>query len=212
MKQACCSSFRRRQPCSDSGNGHRLPWVLIKAKSHLSWFTSISGSSPHLSHHLPLGSFFQLLPGLASSTEPIKISQNQVPAAEGQAVDADKPQCSLTEMYGHLLIKHKEGQALAVAEAAWGERMLYGLTCPSAPLQAGDCWACFHRSLWSVAFVVGSRAQVDFCTIGMPLASVSMLAHHPVHAMVHLAVGHAVPAGLPCTTCGHMCQKRCACV
>lgn len=90
--------------------------------------------------------------------------------------------------------------------------MLYGLTCPSAPLQAGDCWACLHHSLASLAFAVGSRAQMDFCTAGIPLASAAVLAHHPVHAKVHLAVGHAVPTDLPCTMCRHVCQKWCACV
>jgi len=91
-------------------------------------------------------------------------------------------------MCGHLPIKHKEGQVPAVTGAAWEERMLYGLTCSPAPLQAGDRWACFYHSLMSVDFADGSRAQMDFCTM-MPLASASALAHHSVHVRVHLSVG-----------------------
>lgn len=169
MKQACFSSLQRSQLCSTSGNGHGLCWVLIK--SHLSQFTSIGDSSPHLfSHHLLLYSFLQLLPGLASSNEPIKIS---ISGAEGQA---DELQRSLAEMCGHLLIKHAVGQVPAVAGAAWGGRMRYGLTGPSEPLQAGHCGLVFIAPEHS--FCDWEQSTDGFLTIGIHQCPCWSITHH----------------------------------
>lgn len=58
--------------------------------------------------------------------------------------------------------------------------MLCGLTCPSAPLQAGDCGACFHHYC-ERGFCSLRQSRGGFCTIVVPLASVTVLTHRPVH-------------------------------
>lgn len=77
--------------------------------------------------------------------------------------------------------------------------MLWGMICPSALLQAGGYSARFHCCLLGRAVATGSRAQMGLCAIGMPPAPVSVLVHYPVLVSVSLAVGHAVPADLPCS-------------